>query len=264
VPEFPLVINNFGDGTTKSLLSTLNSFGVSDDLSKVRKSRHARAGQGKLRNARYVLRKGPLIIHDEADDKLKRAARNLPGVDTCNVHRLNILQLAPGGHLGRFVIFTEGGFRALNRVFGTNRYASLEKGGYHLNRTIMTCADLARIINSDQVQSKLRETRRNVRVHDKTKKNPLTNAAIRNRLNPFAKKQRELVAAAEATRHTARQAALKAKRTKAQRAGKKERTARFNALDQGLKDSFKAAEDLIEEEDRQGNYVPGDTSEDDE
>merc|ERR1711967_100960 len=101
---------------------------------------------------------------------------------TCNVHRLNILQLAPGGHLGRFVIFTEGGFRALNRVFGTNRYASLEKGGYHLNRTIMTCADLARIINSDQVQSKLRETRRNVRVHDKTKKNPLTNSAIRNRL----------------------------------------------------------------------------------
>ena len=264
VPEFPLVINNFGDGTTKSLLSTLSSFGVSDDLAKVRKSRHARAGQGKLRNARYVLRKGPLIVHDEADDKLKRAARNLPGVDTCNVHRLNILQLAPGGHLGRFVIFTEGGFRALNRVFGTNRYASLEKGGYHLNRTIMTCADLARIINSDQVQSKLRETRRNVRVHDKTKKNPLTNSAIRNRLNPFAAKQRELVAAAEAKRHTARQAALKAKRTKAQRAGKKERTARFNALDQGLKDSFKAAEDLIEEEDRQGNYVPGDTSEDDE
>jgi large subunit ribosomal protein L4e len=239
VPEFPLVINNFGDGTTKSLISTLNSFGVSDDLSKVRKSRHARAGQGKLRNARYVLRKGPLIIHDEADGNLKRAARNLPGVDTCNVHRLNILQLAPGGHLGRFVIFTESGFRALNRVFGTDRYASLEKGGYHLNRTIMTCADLARIINSDQVQSKLREQRRNVRLHDKTKKNPLTNAAIRNRLNPFAAKQRELVAAAEAKRHTVRQAALKAKRSKAQRAGKKVRKDRHNALDQGLKDSFK-------------------------
>ena len=264
VPEFPLVINNFGDGTTKSLLSTLSSFGVADDLTKVRKSRHARAGQGKLRNARYVLRKGPLIIHDEADDKLKRAARNLPGVDTCNVHRLNILQLAPGGHLGRFVIFTEGGFRALNRVFGTDRYASLEKGGYHLNRTIMTCADLARIINSDQVQSKLREQKTNARVHDKTKKNPLTNAAIRNRLNPFAKKQRELVAAVEAKRHTARQALLKAKRTKAQRAGKSTRTARFNALGQGLKDSFRHAEEIIEAEDKEGNYVPGESDESDE
>jgi phage I-like protein len=97
-----------------------------------------------------------------------------------------------------------------------------------------------------------------------TKKNPLTNAAIRNRLNPFAAKQRELVAATEAKRHTARQALLKAKRTKAQKEGKKTRTARFNGLEQGLKDSFKHAEDIIEEEDRQGNYVPGETSEDDE
>lgn len=105
------------------------------------------------------MRKGPLIIHDEEKDDLKNAARNLPGVDTCNVHRLNILQLAPGGHLGRFVIFTEGAFKALNKVFGTDRYASAEKKGYHLNRTVMTCADLARIINSDQVQSKLREVR---------------------------------------------------------------------------------------------------------
>merc|ERR1712166_150893 len=116
----------------------------------------------------------------------------------------------------------------------------------------MTCADLARIINSDQVQSKLRETRKNVRVHDKTKKNPLTNAAIRNRLNPFAAKQRELVAATEA------------KRSKAQRAGKKVRTDRFNGLEQGLKDSFENAEDIIEEEDRQGNYVPGETESDEE
>jgi len=101
-------------------------------------------------------------------------------------------------------------------------------------------------------------------MHDKTKKNPLTNAAIRNRLNPFAAKQRELVAAAEAKRHTARQALLKAKRTKAQRAGKKTRTARFNALDQGLKDSFQHAEDIIEAEDKEGNYVPGETDEEDE
>merc|ERR1712127_742070 len=264
VPEFPLVVNNLAQPNTKSLLAVLTSLGAGEDLSKVRSSRSIRSGHGRYRNSKYVMRKGPLIVHDEDSDTLKRSARNLPGVDTCNVHRLNILQLAPGGHLGRFVIFTEGAFRQLNKVFGTNRYASDEKNGYHLNRSVMTCADLARIINSDQVQSKLRTIRTNVRVHDKTRKNPLTNAAIRNRLNPFAKKQRELVAAAEAKRHTARQAALKAKRTKAQRAGKKERTARFNALDQGLKDSFKAAEDLIEEEDRQGNYVPGETSEDEE
>jgi large subunit ribosomal protein L4e len=149
VPEFPLVVNNLAQPNTKSLLAVLNSLGAGDDLTKVRSSKAIRSGQGRYRNSKYVMRKGPLIIHDEDGATLKRSARNLPGVDTCNVHRLNILQLAPGGHLGRFVIFTEGAFRALNKVFGTNRYASDEKNGYHLNRSVMTCADLARIINSD-------------------------------------------------------------------------------------------------------------------
>jgi len=264
VPEFPLVINNLAQPNTKSLLAVLNSFGAGDDLSKVRSSRSIRSGHGRYRNSKYVMRKGPLIVHDEDSDALKRSARNLPGVDTCNVHRLNILQLAPGGHLGRFVVFTEGAFRALNKVFGTNRYASAEKSGYHLNRSVMTCADLSRIINSDQVQSKLRDIRVNVRAHDKTKKNPLRNTAIRNRLNPFAAQQRKLVAEADAKRATARQAALKAKKTAAQKTSFKTRTERYQGLQQGLKDAFQAADDIIAEEERQGNYVPGDTSEDDE
>jgi len=261
VPEFPLVVNNLNQANTKSLLATLTSLGAGDDLSKVRASRSIRSGHGRWRNSKYVMRKGPLIVHDEDSDTLKRSARNLPGVDTCNVHRLNILQLAPGGHLGRFVIFTEGAFRQLNRVFGTNRYAADEKNGYHLNRSVMTCADLARIINSDQVQSKLREIRTNVRVHDKTRKNPLTNAAIRNRLNPFAATQRKNAAAAEQKRHAARAAAVKAKRSKAGRASKKTRTETYNALQAGLTASFRHAEEVIEAEDRQGNYVPGDTTE---
>merc|ERR1711935_816036 len=261
VPEFPLVINNLAQPNTKSLLAVLNSFGAGDDLTKVRASKSIRSGHGRYRNSKYVMRKGPLIIHDEDGDALKRSARNLPGVDTCNVHRLNILQLAPGGHLGRFVIFTEGAFRALNKVFGTNRYASDEKNGYHLNRSVMTCADLSRIINSDQVQSKLRETRINVRAHDKTRKNPLTNTAIRNKLNPFAATQRKNAAAAEQKRHAARAAAVKAKRSKAGKAGKKTRTERYTTLQSGLTASFRHAEEIIEEEDRQGNYVPGDTSE---
>lgn len=103
---------------------------------------------------------------------MKRAARNLPGVDTCSVHRLNLLQLAPGGHLGRFVIFTKDAFTHLNQVFGTYREKGVEKGGYQLNRSMMACADLARIINSDQVQGKLRAIRRNPIAKKTTNKNP--------------------------------------------------------------------------------------------
>jgi large subunit ribosomal protein L4e len=211
-------------------LSSLQKLGAGEDLAKVRKSKAIRSGRGKYRNSRYVMRKGPLIIHNEESDTLKRTARNLPGVDTCHVNRLNILQLAPGGHLGRFIVFTEGAFKSLNKIFGTHRYGSAEKKGYHLNRAVMTCADLARIINSDQVQSKLREVRKSVRVHDKTKKNPLANKAMMNRLNPFAAKARTLVAKQEAARHTARQKALKAKRSKADRDAKAKRTKRNEGL----------------------------------
>jgi large subunit ribosomal protein L4e len=264
VPEFPLVVDNLNLPNTKSLLTALNGLGCAEDLAKVRNNRHRRAGQGKYRNSKYVVRKGPLLIHNNEEDSVKRAARNLPGVDTCNVHRLNILQLAPGGHLGRFLVFTQSAFRALRTVFGSHNNASAEKSGYHMNRSVMTCADLARIINSDQVQSKLRDTRTSVRTHDKNKKNPLNNSALMRRLNPFHAEQRRIVAQQEADRHARRAAALKEKRSKAGRAAKHARNVRWQGLQSSLDAAYQAAEDLIAAEEKAGAYVPGETDEEDE
>jgi len=260
VPELPLVVDALTAENTKGLLATLNSFGCGEDLAKVRRSRKIRSGQGKYRNSRYVMRKGPLIIYGDKSEKVKETARNLPGVDVCHVSRLNILQLAPGGHLGRFCVFTEDAFKALNNTFGTNKAECTEKKGYHINRHVMNCADISRIINSDQVQSKLRAQRTSVRAHDKTKKNPLKNKSMMLKLNPFAKKRAELIAKQEADRAKARTAALKAKRD---RKSKKTRTKRDQALRAGLEQSFKDADAVIAEEIRQGAYQPGDTSEED-
>merc|ERR1712187_918196 len=47
------------------------------------------------------------------DNGITRAFRNLPGVELCHVSRLNLLQLAPGSHLGRFIVWSEGAFNAL-------------------------------------------------------------------------------------------------------------------------------------------------------
>ena len=135
--------------STKTLLATLKSIGAGCDLKRSRESKKIRIGHGKLRNSRYVLRKGPLIIYGESSLLVKRTARNLPGVDTVHVNRLNLLQLAPGGHLGRFVIWTKDAFKSLNTIFGNYRAKGVQKSGYTLNRSVMTCADLARIINSD-------------------------------------------------------------------------------------------------------------------
>jgi len=50
-----------------------------------------RAGKGKMRNRRYQLRKGPLVIYGTENVKLVKALRNVPGVECCNVSRMNLL-----------------------------------------------------------------------------------------------------------------------------------------------------------------------------
>merc|ERR1712110_237180 len=154
VPELPLVVNSLNVSSTKGMISSLNNIGAMDDLMRVRKSKRTRKGIGKMKNGRFTFRKGPLVIYGDESPLLKRTSRNLKGVDIGHVSRINLLQLAPGGHLGRFVIFTQDAFAKLDEIFGTTTTASNKKG-FTMSRTMMACSDLARIINSDQVQSKL-------------------------------------------------------------------------------------------------------------
>ena len=262
VPELPLVVENLNAETTKTLLSTLTRLGAGEDLRRARLSKKVRIGQGKMRNSRYVLRKGPLLVHGNEDALVKRTARNLPGVETVNVHRLNLLSLAPGGHLGRFVIWTREAFKALNAIFGNYRAKGVEKSGYVLNRSVMTCADLARIINSDQVQSKLRDVRTHEVLHQLTKKNPLKNKGTMHRLNPHDAVRRAAEKKVEEDRHAKRAALTKANR-KTTTKGKAARRAAFNSLQDGLAASFKAAEDALLAEEREGQDVV-ESEEDDE
>merc|ERR1719326_1554708 len=216
VPELPLVVDSLNKEKTSQLLSSLSNIGVDGDLSRVRSSKKLRAGAGKMRSSRFSLRKGPLIVYGDENGLVKQSARNLPGVDTCNVSRLNLLQLAPGGHLGRLVVFTKDAFEQLDNIFGTYRQRGVQKGGFQLGRNMMTCADLARIINSDQIQSTLRQQKSSSQRTSKGKKNPLKNKTLMQIINPASK--------------TLRAAEEKAVRS-----------ARQQALDAGLEQSFKDA-----------------------
>jgi len=216
-----------------------------------------------MRNSRYVMRKGPLIIYGDENNLIKRTARNLPGVDTCSVHRLNLLTLAPGGHIGRFIIWTKDAFQALNTIFGNYRRKGVEKGGYVLNRNLMTCADLSRIINSDQVQSKLRQVKRSEIAHDKNKKNPLKNRALMKRLNPFNEKRQAAEKTMQEERHKKKAAVIKDKRkSKAGKKSKKERNDRWKAVQASLADSYKKADDVLAKE--EALNILGSGSEDEE
>ena len=65
--------------------------GAFDDVEKAKASRNIRRGKGKMRNRRYVARKGPLVVLGPGDESGK-AFRNLPGVEVAHVDRLNLLQ----------------------------------------------------------------------------------------------------------------------------------------------------------------------------
>merc|ERR1719181_1147971 len=265
IPELPLVVDSLGDDKTSDLLKAMSNLGCDGDLNRARSSKKLRNGQGKLRNGRFTLKKGPLIVYGDDNSAVKQTARNLPGVDTCNVSRLNLLQLAPGGHIGRLIVFTKDAFEQLDNIFGTYRQRSVAKSGFQLGRNMMSCADLARIINSDQIQSKLRAQRTNTDATSKGKKNPLKNKTMTQILNPASKTLRAAEEKAVKARQAARAKALKQKRSKAGRAEKAKRTTRQLGLDEGLEQSFKDAHQIILDEIKAGQYgLDDDEEEDDE
>jgi large subunit ribosomal protein L4e len=182
----PLVLSDTLNGVDKTKLAKeiLARFGAFADVEKADASRQIRRGVGKSRNRRHTMRRGPLVIYDKSEG-IEQGFRNLPGVELTTVDNLNLLDLAPGGHLGRFCIWTQGAFAKLDTLFGTYEKGSDAKSGYHLPRSFMTNADLARIINSDEVQSVLRPAQKEDRSLPE-KRNALKNPDVMAKLNPYA------------------------------------------------------------------------------
>ncbi len=195
VPEVPLVVNSevFSGAAiarTSAALGLLKAVGASADIDKVKASRKLRAGKGKLRGRRHRQRRGPLVVYDpEVDGKeLVRAFRNIAGVETCSVFALNLLQLAPGGHLGRFIIWTSAAFKALDTIYGSTTTPSALKKDFLLPAPVVQQADIGRLINSSEIQSVIRAARGEARTKRAgvQKKNPLHNRQVLLRLNPYA------------------------------------------------------------------------------
>ena len=95
VPEIPLVVDDSSESITKTskAVQILKSIGAYEDAEKAKDSKNVRRGKGKMRNRRYVNRKGPLVIYG-TDNGIAKAFRNLPGVDTAPVSALNLLQVS--------------------------------------------------------------------------------------------------------------------------------------------------------------------------
>merc|ERR1711915_230877 len=97
--------------------------------------------------------------------------------------------LAPGGHVGRFCIWTESAFKKLDGLYGTWRKASEQKTGWNLPMPKMANTELRKVLKAPN---------RKVVKAKKTKANPLKNIRAMLKLNPYAavtKRNAELTSA---------------------------------------------------------------------
>lgn len=190
INEVPLVMDDEIESIdkTKEAINLLVNIGLKDEITRIVSSKKIRAGKGKMRNRKYKIKKGPLIIYNE-DKGIIKGFRNIPGVELCKVTKLNLLKLAPGGSLGRLIIWSHSAFKQLDVIYGKTYIRGITKANYVLPKSIVYNPDIYRIINSDQVQSvllpKKSPSRKRVQY-----KNALTNYAVRCRLNPAYRRLR--------------------------------------------------------------------------
>ncbi|KHJ48659.1 ribosomal protein, L4/L1 family [Trichuris suis] len=186
IPELPMVVSDKIEGykKTREAVTFLKNLAAWEDIEKVYKSERKRAGKGKMRNRRFKRKKGPLIIYNQ-DNGIRRAFRNIPGIEFLQVEKMNLLKLAPGGHMGRFCIWTESAFRKLDTIYGTWKKPSEVKKNWHLPMPKMKYVDFTRLIRSEEIQKALRPRMKPRRPKTK-RKDPLKCFALMHQLNPYA------------------------------------------------------------------------------
>jgi large subunit ribosomal protein L4e len=82
-PEVPLVLSDKVEEVkkTKEAVRILKKLKAWNDIEKVYATKRFRAGKGKMRNRRRIMKRGPLVIYNN-DQGITRAFRNIPGKRT--------------------------------------------------------------------------------------------------------------------------------------------------------------------------------------
>ena len=113
-PELPIVVVDDIQElkTTAQVREVLEKLGVWEDVLRAKNGRKIRGGPARMRGRKYRRPVGPLLVITE-DRGIRRAARNLPGVNVAYVNKLSAELLAPGTHPGRLTLWTKSAIEQL-------------------------------------------------------------------------------------------------------------------------------------------------------
>jgi large subunit ribosomal protein L4e len=115
VPQLPIVVSDDFQklASTADAKKVFAKLGLWDDVKRVEKGRKERGGRGSLRGRRIREPVGPLVVV-ERDEGIRKAVRNIPGVEIVHARNLNVELLAPGTHPGRLTVWTESAVKAVS------------------------------------------------------------------------------------------------------------------------------------------------------
>jgi len=98
---------------TKEFKNLLLKLGFEKEMLRLDKKK-VRAGKGKLRNRKYKVKRGPLVVVSK-ECSLEKASRNLQGFEIVHVNSLNAELLAPGAVPGRLLIWSQPALERLEK-----------------------------------------------------------------------------------------------------------------------------------------------------
>ena len=116
--ELPIIITDEiqGIAKVKDVEKIIESLKIKSDLDRA-KIKKVRPGKGKMRGRKYKRKKSILFVVS-GNKGIVKAAKNLTGVDVCNVSNVNVELLAPGAQAGRLTVFDEGSIKKLGEIYG--------------------------------------------------------------------------------------------------------------------------------------------------
>lgn len=118
IKEIPVIVSDDFESlqTVKDMRGAMEALGLWGDVMRAKDGRKIRAGRGKTRGRKYRTPKSILIVIG-GDGDIGKGARNLPGVDVVKAENIGAEQLAPGTHVGRLTVYTEGALKKLAERF---------------------------------------------------------------------------------------------------------------------------------------------------
>ena len=111
--EAPIVVSDSFENIKKSkeAFVALQKIGFKIDMEKSEKTRAMVSGVHANRKGGYKERRSVLVVCAKAENC--KAYRNIPGVESSSVDKLNMNLLAPGGVAGRLCVWTEGALKRM-------------------------------------------------------------------------------------------------------------------------------------------------------